>query len=220
MMEHYPYTLFLALDLVAFLATVALQVVKTNRNLIRLYVVQSLVAGGFLLSMGLAEEDRGLIFVAVLTLVIKGLVAPLFFARLMRRYGTHFTANNYLSTPLTLLVLMGLVLFAYSKVFLPLGILAPEAAGFLPLNLSILFFSMFMLMNRRAAFSQMIGILSLENGILLLAAFIGIKQPLGLEMGIIFDIVIWMIIAQVFISMIYKQFGSLNVTQMKRLIEE
>jgi len=115
---------------------------------------------------------------------------------------------------------MALVMFSYSRIFLPLGILVPEALGLLPLNLAIILISIFLLINRRGAFSQMIGILSLENSILLLASFIGIKQSLALEMGIIFDIVIWMIIAQIFISMIYKQFGSLNVTQMKRLTEE
>jgi hydrogenase-4 membrane subunit HyfE len=77
-----------------------------------------------------------------------------------------------------------------------------------------------MLINRRGAFSQMLGILSLENSILLLASFIGIRQPVALEIGIVFDIVIWMIIAQVFISMIYRQFGTLSVDKMKRLIED
>lgn len=219
MLEHFR-ELYFSLDLIAFLATIVMHVIKTNRNLIRLYLLQSLVVGIFLLSLGLTEGNNGLIFVAGLTLLIKVVLAPIFFSRLVRRYGTRFTVNNYLSTPLTLIVLTALVLFSYSRVFLPLSILVPEALGLFPLNLAVILISIFMLINRRGAFSQMIGILSLENSILLLAAFIGIKQPLALEVGIIFDIVIWMIIAQVFISMIYKQFGSLNVTQMKRLIEE
>lgn len=219
MLDHSP-ELYFALDLIAFLATIGLQMVKTNRNIIRLYLVQSLIVTGFLFSIGWVEGDKGLLFVALLTLVIKVVVAPLFFSRLVRRYGSRFTVNNYLSTPFTLMVLMAIVLFSYSRVFLPLGILVPEAFGVLPLNLAIILISIFMLINRRGAFSQMIGVLSLENSILLLASFIGIHQPVALEMGIIFDIVIWMIIAQVFISMIYRQFGSLNVTKMKRLIEE
>lgn len=219
MLEH-SRELYFSLDLIAFLSTIVMHVIKTNRNLIRLYLLQSLVVGIFLLSLGLTEGNNGLIFVAGLTLLIKVVLAPIFFSRLVRRYGTRFTVNNYLSTPLTLTVLTALVLFSYSRVFLPLSILVPEALGLFPLNLAVILISIFMLINRRGAFSQMIGILSLENSILLLAAFIGIKQPLALEVGIIFDIVIWMIIAQVFISMIYKQFGSLNVTQMKRLIEE
>lgn len=219
MLEH-SRELYFTLDLIAFLATIALHLVKTNRNLIRLYLVQSFIVTAFLFWIGVSESDQGLILVALLTCLIKVVVAPIFFSRLVRRYGTRFTANNYLSTPFTLLVLMGLVLFSYSRVFVPLGALLPEAFGVLPLNLSIVLVSIFLLINRRGAFSQMIGVLSLENGILLLASFIGIRQPVALEMGIVFDIVIWMIIAQVFISMIYRQFGSLNVDKMKRLIEE
>lgn len=211
---------YFSLGLVAFLATIALQLVKTNRNLIRFYVLQSLVVGSVLCWLGFAEENRSLILIAFLTLAIKAVLAPLFFSRLIRRYETRFTINNYLSTPLTLLVLLLLVLFAYSQVFAPLGFLMPGTIGLLSLCLAGIFISIFMLINRRGAFSQMLGILSLENTIVLLASFIGIKQPLALEIGIIFDIVIWMIIAQVFISIIYRQFGTLNVDTMKRLIEE
>lgn len=218
-MEH-SRELYFALDLVAFLATLSLHLVKTNRNLIRLYLLQSLVVVSFLLTIGLAEGDRGLVIVALLSGLIKVVIAPLFFARLIRRYGTRFTTNNYLSTPLSLTALMGLVLFSYSSIFLPLGMLVPSAFGILPLNLAMILISIFMLINRRGAFSQMVGILSLENSILLLASFIGIRQPVALEMGIVFDIVIWMIIAQVFISMIYRQFGTLSVDKMKRLIED
>lgn len=219
-MSEYSRELYLSLDLIAFLATIALHLVKTNRNLIRLYLVQSLMVAGFLFWIGLVEDDRSLIIVALLTLGIKTVVAPIFFSRLIRQYGARFTVNNYLSTPLTLVVLMALVFFSYSPVFGPLGMLMPEGPGLLPVNLAIILMSIFMLINRRGAFSQMVGILSLENGILLLASFVGIRQSVALEMGIIFDIVIWMIIAQVFIAMMYRQFGSLNVTQMKHLIEE
>ena len=219
MFEH-SRELYYSLDLVVFLTTIALHLVKTNRNLIRLYLVQSLVVSAFLFWLGFGEGEQSLMMVALLTLCIKVILAPIFFSRLIHRYGSHFTVNNYLPTPLTLVVLMLLVLFSYSRVFLPLSILVPEALGLLPLNLATILISIFLLINRRGAFSQMIGVLSLENSILLLASFIGIKQSVAIEAGIIFDLVIWMIIAQVFISMIYKQFGSLNVTKMKRLTEE
>lgn len=219
MFDHFTELYFL-LDLVAFLAVICMHLVKTNKNLIRLYILQSFTVFVLLFGIGMAEDGAGLIFVAFLTLLIKVIVAPIFFARLIRRFGGRFTANNYLSTPLTLMVIMGLVMFSYSGVFLSLGVLIPGIPGLLALCLAIVLISIFLMINRRGAFSQMIGVLSLENGIILLASFIGIKQPLALEVGIIFDMVIWMIVAQVFIAMIYKQFGSLNITKMKRLIEE
>ena len=61
------------------------------------------------------------------------------------------------------------------------------------------------------------GVLSLENSIMAFGLFSMIDQSLLLEMGIIFSISVWIIIATVFISMIYKHFGSLDVTKMKHL---
>ncbi len=219
MPEHFTQ-LYFFFDLIAFLSVIFVHLVKTNRNMIRLYVVQSFAVALVLIGLGLAEGERSLLLIGTLTLLIKGIMAPIFFARLMRRFGSRFTVNSYLSTPVTLLVLMLLVLFSYSRVFLPLSSLVPQALGLLSLNIAIILIALFVVINRRGAFSQIIGVLSLENGILLLASFIGIKQPLALEMGIIFDIVVWMIIAHVFISLIYKQFGSLNTDKMKNLIEE
>lgn len=212
--------LFFFLDLVAFLAAIFMHLVKKNTNLIRLYAMQSLAVSVLLLSVGLGENEQSLVWVALLTFAIKVVAAPAFFFRLMRRFGSQFTASNYLNTPLTLLTLSGLIILAYSRIFLPLGILVPQAVGYLSLALSIVFVSIFLMINRRGAFAQMVGILSLENGIVVLAALIGIKQPIALEIGIIFDIVIWMVIANVFIAMIYRQFGSLTVTDLKRLTED
>jgi len=65
--------------------------------------------------------------------------------------------------------------------------------------------------------SQIIGILSLENTIVAFTIFAGLEQSASLQIGIIFDIFVWLIIATVFVSMIYKHFGSLDVTSMKTL---
>jgi len=212
--------LYFFLDLIAFLAVICMHVVKTNRNLIRAYFFQSLVVAVILVGSGLQEGEQSLIWIGLLTFIIKVIIAPLFFFRLKRRFEALFTPNNYLSMPLTLAMMMILVIFSYSTTFQSLNLLFPLAIGLLPMSLSMIFISIFLMINHRGAFSQMIGVLALENSIVLLATFIGIKQPLALEMGIIFDMAIWMIIAQVFIAMIHKQFGSLNVTQLKKLIEE
>ena len=219
MFEHFTEFYFF-LDVIAFLAVISMHLVKTNRNLIRAYVAQSFVVAILLIGSGLSESEMSLVWTGILTLLIKAIIAPIFFFRMKRRFDARFTPNNYLSMPLTLLVIMLLVIISYSNIFQPLNLLVPQALGLLPLSLSMIFISIFLMINRRGAFSQMIGVLSLENSIILLATFIGTKQPLALEMGIIFDIAIWMIIAQVFIAMIYKQFGSLNVTHLKKLIED
>src|SRR3989339_720927 len=52
------------------------------------------------------------------------------------------------------------------------------------------------------------------------APLAGLEESPSSQLGIMFDIAIWVVIATVFAGMVYKQFGSLNVTAMKHLKEE
>ncbi len=219
MFEHFV-EIFFFLDLIAFLAAIFMHLAKRNKALIRFYALQSAAVGLLLCGAGIAENEQSLVLVGLLTFFIKAVAVPIFFSRLLRRFGTQGSASSYLSMPFTFIVLMGLVFFSYSRVFLPLTGLWPQALGSISLNLAIIFTSIFLMINRKGAFTQMIGVLSLENGIVLLASFVGIEQPLALEMGIIFDIVVWIAIGSAFIGMIHRQFGSLDTGELRHLTEE
>jgi len=65
----------------------------------------------------------------------------------------------------------------------------------------------------------MIGILSIENGIVSFAALAGLEQSPVLQIGVMFDLTIWVVIATVFASMIYDKFGALDTSSMKNLKE-
>jgi len=125
--------------------------------------------------------------------------------------------STYFSTPLILIIISILTFIAYSDKFLPLTSIIPNNQALLSIALSVIFMSLFLIINRKGALSQIIGILSLENSILAFIIFAGLEQSPGLQIGVIFNMFIWIIIASVFISMIYKHFGTLNVTSMKNL---
>ncbi len=211
--------IFFLLDIVAFLAAVFMHLVKRSRTLVRLYALQSFAVSMTFFLLGFIGDDRSLMIVASIIFFVKVLVAPVFFGRILHKLSGSSSSSNYLNTPLTLLVLTGLVLFAYSKVFLPLSALYPQAFVSVALNIALVLISIFLLINRRGVFAQMVGMLSLENSIILFAAFFGLRHPLPLEIGMIFDIVIWMVIASFFLGMIYRQFGTLSTEDMKRLTE-
>jgi hydrogenase-4 component E len=206
--------------MIAFLIAIFMHLTRKNVSVIRLYGVQSLMTGVLLGSLGLAEGHAVLIIVAIITFVVKGIVAPFFFTRLMRRFKMEQSASNYLSAPLTLLAIMAIITFVNTGVFRALSSGSMFPVSYLVLTWGIIFISIFLMFNRRGAFGQIIGVLSLENGIVILASLLRIAQPLSLEIGIIFDLAIWIVIAQVFIIMLYKQFGTLNVTEMRTLVEE
>jgi len=219
MTETVLQTLFV-LDLVVFLATIFMHLLHRNVSLIRLFMFQSLAVGVLLSVIGLAGGEPELLAIAAVTIAVKAVIAPLFFFNMMRRFKLERTANNYLSKPFTLIAVAGIVIFSYSGFASAFAPLSPETAPLLSLNWAAIFISIFLMYNRRGAFGQIVGILSLENSIVAMATLLGIAQPLSLELGIVFDLVVWIVVANLFIAMLYRQFGTLNVTEMRKLVEE
>lgn len=209
----------LFLQIVIFSAAVFMHLMKKNSSVIRLYIAQS-AAVSVLILMPAVEESSPLLIVAIAsTVVVKLFVAPYFLFGLIRKHRLKFSVSTYLNTPITLLVIAALVALTRTDLFLPLGHLAPDGNNLLLLYVATIMISLFLSINRKGALSQMLGILSLENGIVSFAISAGLEQNPGLQLGITFNILIWIIIATVFISMIFRQFGSLDVTTMKRLTE-
>ena len=78
----------------------------------------------------------------------------------------------------------------------------------------------FLIINRQGALSQIVGVLALENGIIALAAYLGLKLSALVEFGLAFDLAVWISVATVFLGMVQQQFGSIATTEMDQLKEE
>lgn len=182
-----------------------------------LYRIQSLVITAIFFKSFYETGSFALLIVALATLIIKVILAPQFFHSLIKKQALTLSASTYLNTPLTFAALVALTAIVHSDIFEPLAALAPMNKGLLSLSLSAIFVSFFLIINRKGAISQMLGILSLENCIVAFAFLAGLEQSPTLQIGILFDIFIWVSIATVFVSMMHKHFGSLDVTIMNRL---
>jgi hydrogenase-4 component E len=214
-----PQILFF-LETMLFASVVFMHIAKKNSGVIFLYSVQSLIIAVVLFYSSLIEASVLLVVVAVATFLVKVVIVPYFFSGLIKKHRLQFSVSTYLNTPLTLIALMLLTALSYSHFFGPLTILAPEKENALSLAIAMVLVSIFLIINRKGALSQMVGILSLENAIVSFAYVAGLETTAGLQVGILFDIFIWVVIATVFASMIYRHFGSLNVSVLKHLKEE
>ncbi len=200
-----------------FLTLVFLHLTKKNFSAIVAYAIQSLVIATVLFNSFWESKNIYLLFVVLLVVVIKIILAPMFFNRLIKKHALAFSASTYLNAPLTLIVIAILTFVAQSKKLAPLTSIVPGNKIVLVIVLSTIFISLFLIVNRKGALSQIIGVLSLENNIVAFVAFAGLEQSPGLQAGVIFDMTIWIIISTVFASMIYEHFGSHDVTAMKKL---
>lgn len=202
-----------------FLTIVYLHIVKKNYAAVAAYAIQSLVIVLLFLNSFQETGKISLLLLAIILLVVKVLVAPFLFSKLHQVQDLRFAGNAYLNTPLTLVIIAILTAIAHSQKFLPLTSVGADNSNLLALALSAMFLSLFLIINRKGARMQIIGILSFENSIVAFAIFAGLEQSFGLQVGIIFDIFVWLVIVTMFMTMIYKHFGSLNVTSMKQLKE-
>lgn len=202
---------------IIFLTIVFLHIAKKNMAVVMAYGIQSSAIVAILFESFVQTGNLSLLFLALLVFVLKVVLAPIFFVKLIKKHELAFSVSMYLNMPLTLIVLAGLTAVANSNKFAPLTNIIPANQTLLSLALSAMFLSLFLIINRKGALSQIVGILSLENSIVAFAVFAGLEQSLGLQVGIIFNISIWLVIATVFMSMIYQHFGTLDVTSMTDL---
>src|SRR3989338_3516421 len=200
-----------------FLTIIFLHLSKKNLGAVWAYGLQSFAIAVLLFNSFLETGSLSLLGIAFLVLVVKVILATQFFTKLIKKNQLLFSANTYLNTPLTLAVLAMLTAIAHSQKLVPLTNIISANATLLSLALSAMLLSIFLTINRKSALSQIIGILSLENSIVAFAIFAGLEQSPSLQIGILFDISIWLIIATMFVSMIYQHFGSLDVTDMRKL---
>jgi hydrogenase-4 component E len=200
-----------------FLTIVFLHIGKKNLGAVRTYGFQSFIIFIIMIGAFFESKSTSMLFLALLVLVVKVILAPVFIAWMIKNQKLKFLASNYVNLPLTFIIIAILTALAHSSLFAPLVNIVPANRELLSLCLSALLISFFLLVNRKGALSQIIGVLSLENSIVAFAFFVGLEQSPAIELGIMFDIAVWVIIATIFISMIYRHFGSLDVTEMKNL---
>ena len=148
---------------------------------------------------------------AALALVFKGLIVPWALHRMVQRLGIHREVETVAGVVPTMLAGMGLVALSI-LLMLQLTVTAESAIARedLAFALSVILMGMLMMVTRRNAVSQVVGFMSLENGLILAAA--GAQgMPLVVEISVAFSVLIAMIVIGVFLFRIRERFDSVDL---------
>src|SRR5207244_8730028 len=87
----------------------------------------------------------------------------------------------------------------------------------LPPAMGLVFVSLFVIVSRKKAVTQIIGFLMLENGITLLAVLGAYGVPLIVELGVFLDALMGFLVMQVFVYHIHETFESIDVDELSGL---
>lgn len=198
-------------------ATILLIVRQSLVGQVRVFALQSFILAILAAIVAAFANSGGLFVVAILLLIIKGIALPRVLQRAVTNIGLQRAAAPYVSTPVALGVCGALIVIAF-YVMVPVAASNPlPTAGAMPLAFAGVLIGLFVTVNRRRALTQILGFLTLENSIFLLALLATYGVPFIVEVGIFLDVLVAVLIMEVFIYRIKENFDSIDVGQMGEL---
>jgi len=145
-----------------------------------------------------------------IALVLKAIIIPVALHRVVVRLDIHRTIETVGGIGPTMLLGIGLVALSMVVMLRAAAGADPLAREDLALALSVVLLGLLMMVTRRNAVSQIVGFMSLENGLILAAA--GAKgMPLVVEISVAFSVLIAFIVIGVFLFRIRERFDSVDV---------
>ena len=219
-MHAYATQLINFLAAVLLLLSFAMLSQRRILSLIHLYTLQGVALVLANLILGFVTADPHLYVSAGLTLVLKVGVIPWILYQLVRKLDIQADVEPLINIPTTLLIGIVLVIIAFN-VAAPISQLATSAArGTLGIALACVLLSFMAMITRAKAIPQVIGFLSMENGLFFAATAATNGMPMIVELGIGLDVLVGMLILGVFMFQIREQFDSLDIHHLEKLKDE
>ena len=207
-------TLMAALMLVVQLLMIAQRMLLTS---IRLFAIQSLLLAAIAAVVAYYHNASHVYIIALLTIVGKVIFLPRLLNRLVYRIQIHQEIEPLLNAPTSMLVCGGLTLLGY-VVARPFTSLERLGNNTLAIALTLLLTGFFLMINRRKALTQVLALLTVENGVMLAAvALTTYGMPLVVELGIFFDVMVAVMVLGILVYRIRENFASMDTSKLNQL---
>jgi hydrogenase-4 component E len=185
-------------------------------GLINIFTLHAIVLSLSVAWQAYTQHAPHLYLTAAIAVLFKAVIIPLSLQRIMVRLRIHRDIEVVGGVGVTML--LGICLVALSLVvMLPATAAAdPLAREDLAFALSVLLLGLLMMVTRRNAISQVIGFMSLENGLILAAT--GAKgMPLVVEISVAFSVLIAFIVIGIFLFRIRERFDTVDIQELDRV---
>jgi hydrogenase-4 component E len=186
-----------------------------------LAVLRSFAIQAIILSLAVAWEasvqDRPHLFItAALAFGLKGIIIPWALHQMIFKLGIHRDIEQVVGVGFTLLLGLGLTALSLMLVLKATGSAPSHAREGLAIALAIILLGMLMMITRRNAVTQIIGFMSIENGLILGAA--GARgMPLVVEISVAFSVLIALFVFAVFVFRIRERFDTVEIVALERV---
>jgi len=219
MLQHFGPQVINLLAAVLLLLAFAMLSQRRILSLINLFAAQ-----GFVLFLSTAlvaalTDQKHLYVSAAVTLVLKVTLLPWILHRLIRRLNVKWDVETLINIPTTMLAGILLVILAFNLAA-PISQLAGTVTrSTLGIALASMLLSFMMMITRSKAVPQVIGFLSMENGLFFAATAAVYGMPMVVELGVALDVLVAALILGIFIFEIRERFDTLDTRHLEKLKE-
>lgn len=200
----------------------AMVATRQTRGCLQIFIGQSLLLAASAFLLGAEHHSSHLVAVAVVNLISKPIVVPWILRRtLSAEVYTRREIDQVLNIPTSLLIALGLAIFAYFVTLPILDAVAPEFRGAnVPIGFAGMLLGAYTLAVRREAVPMLIGVLAMENGAFFAGIALSRDLPLIVELAIASDGLVLVFVTGVLVRAIQQRIGSTRVGELASLREE
>lgn len=184
---------------------------------VRLFAMQSLMLTAIATTVAYCYNAGHVYIVAVLTLIGKVIFLPWLLNRQVRRINIIQEVEPLLNPLTSMLICGGLTLLGY-VVARPFTNLEKLGSNTLAVAFTLLLTGFFLMFNRRKAITQVLALLTVENGVMLAAvALTTYGMPLVVELGVFFDVTVAVMVLGILVYRIRENFASMDTSKLTQL---
>ena len=220
-MTHLPFDLQLLNACAALMLLLSFAMLSQRRivSLVTLYAIQGAVLAATTLVVAWRTGEGHLYLSAILTIALKVIFLPWLLHRLIRRLQVYWDTEPLLNISGTMLLGLLIVVFAFALAQ-PITQLANTAMrDAIGIAIAVVLLAFLMMITRRKAMSQVVGFLSMENGLFFGAMSATYGMPMVVELGVALDVLVAMLVLGVFFFQIRDRFDSLDLHHLESLKE-
>jgi hydrogenase-4 component E len=182
---------------------------------LNVYALHALVLAASVAWQAATQDAPHLYVTALIALVFKAGIVPFALHRIVQKLGIHREIENVVGIGTTMLAGMGLVALSMVVMLRVTPEVDPLAREDLAFALAVVLLGLLLMVTRHNAVSQVIGFMSMENGLILAAT--GAKgMPLVVEISVAFSVLIAFIVIGIVLFRIRERFDTVDVQALDR----
>jgi len=190
---------------------------RSLNSAIKVIAGQAVLLAAVTLTLAVISDVGEIYIAALLTVIVKAGVIPFILAKVVSKIGICREVKSYVNIKMSFVICAGLVVIAYFATGKIITADSGIASAALPAAISMILIGLFVMITRKLAVMQIIGLIIMENGLFLVGVGTTNGMPLVVELGIFLDILVGVLITGILAFRINRTFDTIDTENLKNL---